>query len=1067
MNAVVSNVIAFAPASGRGTGTDASQHGSLVREIRRRTVDKLGQAAAHAFDKVADELYELAEQSLDRDTRDYYLAQKEAWPGLRTKLEARFRERLDEVFQRNVDGEQERAQEFSDMQGSWTELSLVADGELEETVRFTEIAGRIRNAADEELAALDQRMAVILSRPGMEAHDNPLSPMAICDAFRSSLSVVESGMKMKLLLIRFFDQGARGEVVALYKDVNALLKDNGILPTIRYGAAKKPVSGTGPVTGPSGGGGSGAGAVVGSVTLPLVAGAPGAAGGVALQVGGLAAGGVGGVAMPGVAGMPGIAGGTPGAVAGMPGGMPGAMGAGAAGLADGGDPFAMLQQLVLTMAARQAMPGGGGALGAAGFAAGAPGAAGLAAGVPGLEVSQAAGLAGLGGAAAGHGHGGGAGPAGFPGAGGARGFAGGGFLGSLTRIQQGDFSGVGADVTAAFAASGVSGYAGGGVDGGGLAGGGLAGAGGTSGGDVGGSIGSGDFATPANVLHKLKGTSLASQMGQMDTVTLDIVALLFDQIFGDPRIPAPMKALIGRLQIPMLKVAVLDKAFFSKKNHPARRMLDTLGELSLGLGEGFDASSTLYKRLEAILQKVVDEFEDDLDLFDRITAELEMLLADADKTAEQAAKKEARRIQDRERLEVARLFAQNELRGRVANQAVPRAVLRFLATEWMKLMILAYAKGGRESRAWQSLVETMDILVWTLTPKHTVEERRRLVALLPALLKRLHKGMEVIGTAAPVKERFNAVLMRCHARAIAGSNMGSSDGEVPLAAERRMADRVIAAASARRAAQDVAGKAGAAQAGAARAEAAPDGATRTPPPMLKPIPEAKPDSALPVKTDAASIPTLLPEPGPAAPVMALEPATPLAHSAASMMVEEVPMPDPADAAAVLAAPDAAAPAADPVTEAAVLQEELVEMAVPDTLPTITVKNPFGDGDIQVEEVSFSDLPGIAPAAARTHASAGGDRYTEMVANLKEGDWIEIRDDDDAQPKQARLSYVSPYRSTYVFANRKGQEIGEFSLYQLTRDLRCGRIVMLDSVPLFERAFGGLVGMLRKGAEETA
>ena len=35
-----------------------------------------------------------------------------------------------------------------------------------------------RNGADEELAALDQRMAVLLDRPTMEAHENPLSPLA-------------------------------------------------------------------------------------------------------------------------------------------------------------------------------------------------------------------------------------------------------------------------------------------------------------------------------------------------------------------------------------------------------------------------------------------------------------------------------------------------------------------------------------------------------------------------------------------------------------------------------------------------------------------------------------------------------------------------------------------------------------------------------------------------------------------------------------------------------------------------------------------------------------------------
>ncbi|HEX7811770.1 MAG TPA: DUF1631 family protein, partial [Burkholderiales bacterium] len=80
-----------------------------------------------------------------------------------------------------------------------------------------------------------------------------------------------------------------------------------------------------------------------------------------------------------------------------------------------------------------------------------------------------------------------------------------------------------------------------------------------------------------NVLHELKTTSLGNGMSQMDAMTLDIVALLFDQLFDDPKIPIGVKGLIGRLQIPFLKVAIADKAFFSKKAHPARQMLDSLG----------------------------------------------------------------------------------------------------------------------------------------------------------------------------------------------------------------------------------------------------------------------------------------------------------------------------------------------------------------------------------------------------------------------------------------------------------------------------------------------------------
>ncbi|MBX9965285.1 MAG: DUF1631 domain-containing protein [Burkholderiales bacterium] len=1002
MSAAAANVIAFPPGK-TGQPIDLTKPGSLLRECRTRTVKTLSESVSKALDTFVDELYELADQSLDRDTRDFYLKAKEEWPTLRPRLEQRFRERLEEVFDRKSRGDEEEPADFSNVQTSWSELSLVADGDLDESVRFTDIAGRIRNGADEELAALDQRMAVVLDRPHMQSHDNPLSPMAICDAFRSALGVVESGPKLKKLLIRYFDQGVRFPVPKLYAELNGFLKEHGVLPTIRYGRSKKPVSGAGPSNGPKS---ADSGQVLGSVTLPVVAGSPAAGGGATMTM-----------TLPGGVSIPGIGAGT-------------ATAAGSA-IPDGQDPFVMLQQLLMGAAARGAygpasapgivgragVPGAGmpGAGGPAGFAG--SGGAGLGA----VQRGGAAG-AGTGGGAVGRGVGGvsgGSAPAapdtGFPqldglaggafggggvagvgggtGAGGNVGgqavggianggaagmFTGGALIGSLTRLQHGDFSSLPADVPAAFATPDLDTAS---------LGGGFAAAAALEG-----------SAAPArNVLHALKGTSFANQLGQMDTVTLDIVAMLFDQIFGDPRVPPAMKALIGRLQIPMLKVAVMDKNFFSKKNHPARHMLDTLGELSVGLGDGFDAGSALYQRIEAILQRVVEDFEEDVGIFDRTTAELRALIQDADKTAEQAARKEARRIQDRERLDVARLFAQNEVKARVKDQALPRAVLRFLATEWMKLLILAYAKGGRESRAWQSLVETMDILVWSLTPKQSTEERQRLVSVLPGLLKRLTTGMEIIHTQQHARERFNAVLMRCHAKAIGGGDAATADVESPLAAEQAAAQRVSAAA-----------------------------------PM---------DVFAPVEIPPAQ----------------------------GLAVEEVPMPM-AGEAIELTETEAGAPAK------AQLQEEMRPVVAPETLPSVVVRNPFGDGSIELEEVSFGDLPGFKPATSVDGAPAGtdadaeplpqGDEWTELVLQFKEGDWIELHEEGGATV-QARLSYVSPYRGTYVFTNRKGQKIGEFSMFDVTSALRTGRMTVMANVPLFDRAFSGLVGMLRKHAEEEA
>src|SRR5689334_4086454 len=98
----------------------------------------------------------------------------------------------------------------------------------------------------------------------------------------------------------------------------------------------------------------------------------------------------------------------------------------------------------------------------------------------------------------------------------------------------------------------------------------------------------------------------------MDSATLDIVSMLFDQLFEDPKIPEALKGLIGRLQIPTLKVAIADKTFFGNKEHPARLLLDTFGEVAVRLAEDFSAESPTFVHLEAIVGHLVGNFKEDI-----------------------------------------------------------------------------------------------------------------------------------------------------------------------------------------------------------------------------------------------------------------------------------------------------------------------------------------------------------------------------------------------------------------------------------------------------------------------
>ena len=77
-----------------------------------------------------------------------------------------------------------------------------------------------------------------------------------------------------------------------------------------------------------------------------------------------------------------------------------------------------------------------------------------------------------------------------------------------------------------------------------------------------------------NVLRDLQESPLGKKANQLESMTIELVAMLFDFIFETKDLPDGIKALLARLQIPVLKAAMLDGAFFAKKNAsvaPARQ----------------------------------------------------------------------------------------------------------------------------------------------------------------------------------------------------------------------------------------------------------------------------------------------------------------------------------------------------------------------------------------------------------------------------------------------------------------------------------------------------------------
>ncbi|MEJ7667615.1 MAG: DUF1631 domain-containing protein [Casimicrobiaceae bacterium] len=269
-----------------------------------------------------------------------------------------------------------------------------------------------------------------------------------------------------------------------------------------------------------------------------------------------------------------------------------------------------------------------------------------------------------------------------------------------------------------------------------------------------------------NVLRDLQASPLGAKANQLESMTIEMVAMLFDFIFDTKDMPDGIKALIARLQIPVLKAAMLDGAFFAKKSHPARLLVNELAQAGLGWSTVMGPEDPLYKKISVIVHKILDGFSDDLTIFEELRAELTQFLEEEEKAAEANIATTAEEINQRDRREIASVVAKAEIERRIEQHPVPNFLASFLRQQWDESLTHTYLHDGEESEAWTSTLATLDDLVWSVQPKKTAENRKHLVALLPSLLKRLAGGMHNRTWSPEAREKFMSNLVEAHAAAV-------------------------------------------------------------------------------------------------------------------------------------------------------------------------------------------------------------------------------------------------------------------------------------------------------------
>ena len=303
------------------------------------------------------------------------------------------------------------------------------------------------------------------------------------------------------------------------------------------------------------------------------------------------------------------------------------------------------------------------------------------------------------------------------------------------------------------------------------------------------------------LLPQIKEQAPAGSLTRADEGTIDLLSAVFDTVFRDSSISPEIRDLIRFLQIPVLKAALVDKNFFFQEAHPARRMIDLLSRM--GWEQHKDPDDPLYKAMQRSVEKVSQDHQEELSVFTEAVNELEASIKAEEAAAAAAMAEPIAKALKQEKMSVAAKSAKDAVALRIGTGEVVAIVEAFLENKWVSVLTIAYSVEGEKPGAVNNATQTMDDLIWSVRPKITQDERKKLIGKLPTLLSTLNKWLDVIKWQEPERLQFFAELAECHASIVRAPLEMSPERQIEIAmevakrdAERRMELQAVAEAKA-------------------------------------------------------------------------------------------------------------------------------------------------------------------------------------------------------------------------------------------------------------------------------
>jgi hypothetical protein len=242
-----------------------------------------------------------------------------------------------------------------------------------------------------------------------------------------------------------------------------------------------------------------------------------------------------------------------------------------------------------------------------------------------------------------------------------------------------------------------------------------------------------------------------------EKATIEIVALMFQSILAEERIPAAVRVWFARLQMPVLRVALAEPEFFGTLQHPARQLIDRMGSCVLGFNAAAIGGSALEIEIKRVVQVIEQYPETGRRVFQLVYDEFQKFLSKylTEKSDTQRLVSVAQQVEQKETMAIQYTI---ELRKMLSDIPVRDEIREFLFKVWAEVLAVAAVKHGPQHQETVVLKKSAADLVWSASAKPNRVERSKVIQELPALLQRLRKGMSLMGLQGAEQEKHIKVI---------------------------------------------------------------------------------------------------------------------------------------------------------------------------------------------------------------------------------------------------------------------------------------------------------------------